>query len=242
MTDNASYMKMLKGVYTDIAAPLIKDNEEHNNTIKEYWSVLLRDVKTDPSRWKGKLGFDYGQGGGRNIINLLRMADFERVDGCDIVQEILDGAKKNIRQAGFQDDRFRLYLTSGEKLNGIADNTYDFAMFCAVLHHIPVYDIRYYILKDMYRIMKPDGLFCFQMVMDSKEFAKNTPHHRYPAHGYYANYVDAKDTNGICDVNLEDPEFMRRDLESIGFTKISYEVCPSPWTSREFWVYFSCTK
>ncbi len=242
MTDTTSYMNMLKQNYSDIADGLVKTNEEHNNKIKDYWDVLLKDVKNNPSRWDGKLAFDYGLGGGRDIINLLGLAKFKRVDGCDIVQDLLNGAKENIKKVGFSEDQFKLYLTSGEDLNGISDNIYDFTMFFAVLHHIPVYDLRHKILEEIYRIMKPDGLFCFQMVMDSKEFAANPPKFRYPARGYYENYVDARSTNGECDVNLENPEFMHKDLDDIGFTKVMYEVRPSPWPSREYWVYFSCTK
>jgi hypothetical protein len=55
------------------------------------------------------------------------------------------------------------FLTSGTDTGATKSDYYDFVLCTITLQHIPVYTIRSKILTDILRVMKPGGLFAFQM-------------------------------------------------------------------------------
>lgn len=232
------FLRMQREYYTRIADTLRDGNEAHNNDNPDYWDILLKPVKASPARWDQKAALDYGSGGGRNIINLLKLANFRRVDGCDIVQEVLNGARTNVTAAGISLERSSLHLVSGRDLKNITSETYDFVMSCVVLQHISVYEVRLNILDEINRVMKPGAIFSFQMILDEPDFLI---HHQRV--GYFEERTEATGTNGEFDVNLEDPEYMVDDLTMLGFRNIRYEKRPAPTHDfHQYWVYFTCEK
>ena len=109
--------------------------------------------------------------------------------------------------------RFKYYLRFTEKkdpgflgaprvIRKPKNEVYDFVVSTITLQHICVHEIRYNILKDIFRIMKPEGIFSLQVGYDKKG------NHV----GYYENYYDAKVTNSRCDFAVEDENYMIKDF------------------------------
>jgi len=127
-----------------------------------------------------------------------------------------------------------LYVSNGVGIDCIESNTYDFVMSTIALQHICVYDIRYSIMKDTYRILKEGGVFTAQM-----GFGSPSPQ----TVGYYENYYDAHGTNRTCDVCIESPNQLEKDLLEIGFSDFQYMIGPTgPGDFHPSWIYFSCVK
>jgi hypothetical protein len=89
-------------------------------------------------------------------------------------------------------------------------------------------------MKDIYRVLKNGGVFTAQM-----GYGAGSP----MSVGYYENYYDATSTNRGCDVCIEAPEQLEKDLLEIGFTDFNYVIGPTgPGDFHPNWIYFSCKK
>jgi hypothetical protein len=107
-------------------------------------------------------------------------------------------------------------------------------MSTIALQHICVYDIRYSIFKDIFKVLKPNGIFTAQM-----GYGSPSPQ----TVGYYENYYDADGTNRTCDVCIESPEQLKKDLLEIGFTDFNYVIGPTgPGDFHPHWIYFNAKK
>lgn len=207
------------------------DHKEHNDN-PDYHNILLGDI--DQS-WDDKVALDFGCGTGRNIKNLFKLANWKRVDGCDISGENLKYAEKGLKDSGYDLKQFKLYENSGEDIQIIeGDNIYDFIMSTIVFTHICVHQTRISLLKDIYRILKPNGLFSFQMSFGSP--TRKTV-------GYFENFREAKSTNGGCDVRLENKEDLLEDLRKIGFTIKDVQIRDSfSDSTHPKWIYVKAIK
>ena len=175
------------------------------------------------------IGLDFACGPGRNIVKYNDR--FKRLDGVDISPVNIEKAK------GYTDNNnvnCNLYVNNGVELDIIEPNTYDFVMSTIALQHICVYDIRYSIFKDIFKVLKPNGLFTAQM-----GYGSPSP----MTVGYYENYYDAEGSNRTCDVCIESTEQLENDLIDIGFTDFQYTIGPvGPGDIHPNWIYFSCIK
>ena len=102
----------------------------------------------------------------------------------------------------------KLFVNNGVDLDCIESEQYDVVMSTIALQHICVYDIRFSIFSDIYRILKPGGVFTAQMGYGSP--SPNTV-------DYYANHYDAKGTNRACDVCISSSDQIQSDILKIGF-------------------------
>lgn len=239
MDQNNTYTQMQKNQYdsgADIMAIQNHKNHDHN---PDYYGLLLSDIKNDSEYWKNKSGLDFGCGVGRNVDNLLKLANWKNFDGCDISNENLIRANKFLLNNNHKN--YNLIHTDGISLNPIKDNFYDFIMSTIVLQHIAVYDIRINILKDLYRILKSDGLFSFQMAKYNGNINRAK---------YFENSWLAQGTNGYYDVSVDDPNDLINDLVKIGFNNITYEIKPE-WDADNLkytdinsssWIFVKCKK
>lgn len=207
--------------------PVVGSFDKHN-AWKDYDEFLFKDIET-----KGKVALDFGCGPGRNIA---KFADrFEQIDGADISQINLDKAliwcKKN--NVSFIP---KLYKSNGVDLSGISDNFYDIVFSTICLQHICVYDIRFNLFKEFFRVLKSDGYFCAQMGFGNHLLKSNGVK-------YYDNYYDAKATNGANDVVIEDANCLKKDLELIGFVNFDYDIRPvGPGDGHSNWIFFRAQK
>jgi SAM-dependent methyltransferase len=231
MNSDNKYTQMQLDVYNRLASvwslenrdPVVGSFDAHNNWAD--YEFLFKDFVNQ----KELIGLDFACGPGRNIV---RYKDrFKRLDGVDISPINIENAKNYTSNNGIECD---LYINDGVDLSVIDSDKYDFVMSVIALQHICVYDIRYSIMKDIHRVLKAGGVFTAQM-----GYGAGSP----MTVGYYENYYDATSTNRGCDVCIESPEQLEKDLLEIGFTDFNYIIGPNgPGDYHPNWIYFSCKK
>jgi ubiquinone/menaquinone biosynthesis C-methylase UbiE len=216
MEVNNKYTKMQKEYYNSTADIMAVENHRGHDFNPDYYNLLLKEVYNNPNIWNNKRCLDFGCGIGRNVDNLLKLSKWERADGCDLSSENIYRADCFLKSCNH--NNYKLFVTDGISLNSLESDFYDFIMSTIVLQHIAVYDIRFKILSDIYRVMKNEGLFSFQMAIYNENKIKCA--------NYYNNSWDASGTNGAFDVSVSDPNYLINDLKKIGYKNITYEIKP----------------
>jgi len=105
---------------------------------------------------QNKAMLELGCGAGRMTRSFAQR--FIDVYAFDISSEMLDHARALFPEVS----NIRWILGNGSDLSALADETVDFAFSYIVLQHMPEpkFAIRY--IREMLRVLKPDGLFLFQ--------------------------------------------------------------------------------
>lgn len=106
---------------------------------------------------ENKVALDFGCGPGRMVARMAPL--FERVDGVDISQRLLDEASKLCPESNF-------YLSSGVDLGSVKKNEYDFVFSTIAMQHIAVHSFRLKILKEIYDTLKVGGKINIQMAFN----------------------------------------------------------------------------
>lgn len=228
------YLSMQNKYYDEYASqwslsfrdPVVGSYDAHNNW-SDYDTVLFKDFDTN-----GLVALEYGCGPGRNLVKFSKR--FARIDGVDISDINIDKAKINLEHNGISGSN--LYVTSGDNLSMIEDNAYDvvFAVIC--FQHICSHEIRFSIMKDIYRVLKPGGKLCFQMGYGGKE--------GIPTAGYFDDVFDAASTNGHADVSITDESDIQKDLtEKIGYINYKSDIRETgPGDNHRNWIWIQVEK
>lgn len=225
------YTQMQLNLYNGLASewsesnrdPVVGSFDAHNNW-PDYEFLFQRIDKQSE-----KIGLDFACGPGRNLVKYWRR--FKRLDGVDISPINISKAQTYTTNRGVETV---LYNSSGTDISIVPSDTYDFVMSTIALQHICVYDIRYSIIKDIYRVLKDGGIFTAQM-----GFGSPSP----MTVGYYENYYEAETSNRGCDVCIETPQQLEKDLLEIGYKDFQYIIGPvGPGDVHPNWIYFSCVK
>lgn len=229
---NNKYTTMQKNFYNEVATLWSEQSpdyvvgtfHQHNNWLD--YENLFTGIKN----LKEKTCLDFACGPGRNLVKYNNR--FKRIDGVDISSINIDKAKQYLINNNIKNTN--LYVANGIDLDIIPSNTYDVVMSTIALQHICVYDIRYSIFKDIYRVLNRGGVLTAQMGYGSP--SPNTV-------GYYSNYYDAKGTNRACDVCVASYDQIEKDLLAIGFVNFKYTIGPvGPGDCHPNWIYFQGTK
>lgn len=228
MSNLNQYVNMLNEVYYNGT----NNHPEHNSNPK-YWDILLGDIKSNPSKWEGKTALDFGCGRGRNVTNMSELTDWERVDGIDVSVDNIKACKNTPELCNSN-----FYKNNGEDLSDLKDNEYDFVMSTIVFQHICVHELRYKIKQEIFRVLKPKGVFSFQMGYGNIDFRGHTQ-----PRNYFDNSYDAQNSNGSNDVRITNVEDIIGDLTKIGFKDITYSI-EEPWEDggHPNWIYIKCSK
>jgi ubiquinone/menaquinone biosynthesis C-methylase UbiE len=231
--DTNKYLEMQKLHYEERAQqwslakrnPVVGSYDQHN-AWPDYDSYLFKNFDTT-----NLVALEYGCGPARNLV---KFADrFHRIDGVDIAEHNLEKAKINLDANNITD--YKLFLCNGKNIP-VEDNSYDVVFSVICLQHIACYDIRFEIMKEAYRVLKPNGYFCFQMGYGSKE--------NFTTANYYDNDVHATSTNGKHDVRIEREKYLKDDLiNKINFKNYRSDIRPTgPGDYHENWIWVQVQK
>lgn len=225
------YSEFQKKFYT-AETPIMKiQNHNMHNSNPDYWNILLAPLKENPENWNGKSALDFGCGCGRNLVNMATFPiKWDRVDGCDISEPNCRESESLVGSVAW-DTNCKCYPTNGYELDGVPSDTYDFVMSTIVLQHICVHDVRFNILKEIFRVMKSGSMFSFQMGM-----GKTIGGHTSNFAEYYDNVYEARKTNSGYDVDVSNADYLTDELKQIGFevkevkiTKSYEDACHPEW-------------
>jgi 2-polyprenyl-3-methyl-5-hydroxy-6-metoxy-1,4-benzoquinol methylase len=219
-----NYCKVLKGEFDAHSEEMQKTNHEQHNKEPNYWDYLLGKVKTNPELWTGKAALDFGCGCGRNLKNMADLAKFDRVDGVDICSENAKFAGKYIAET-HPNVKSRTWENNGFDVQPCDDNVYDFIMSHQVLQHISNYDVRFSLLTDLYRVLKPEGLLSIHFM----DLDMHLP------------YYGKNDGSSCLNVVIGDPKHVVDDLEKIGYQDVSFTHTEDMYGKRNEY-YFEGTK
>jgi len=217
-----TYTAYQKGFFEAEHTGMTVGNHKERDEDREYWTVLLGDVYSDAPSWKGKKALDVGCGCGRNLKNLLDIAEFERVDGCDISEQNIIYSKKyaeDIHGAG----KSQSFETSGWDLKPALSEEYDFVMSSAVFIHIPDYYNRMSLIEESFRVLKPGGIVSHHFI--DMEISN----------GYTGTWgLRQQKEYGQAPMNcrVEDPRYLLRDFYIAGFKDITVTMGTDLFTTR----------
>jgi SAM-dependent methyltransferase len=232
MSTKTDYLAMQKQYYDayadqwrlDFRDPVVGSYDAHN-AWPDYDTMLFKSFDTTDC-----VALDYGTGPGRNIIKFHNR--FKRIDGVDISQINLDKAVVNLHANGIEIPN--LYHTTGDNLNMIEDDVYDVVFSVICLQHICSWSIRDSIFREVYRVLKPGGKFCFQMGHGGKD---------YPTANWRDDQFDAASTNGHSDVSIMDFLEVEADLYNIGFKLYQHDLRPTgPGDNHRNWIWIQVEK
>ena len=144
---------------------------------EKVWDIIAikwNECRQDPvpeaiefmKKQKGKI-LDLGCGSGRNFIKLKQ----KKVYGLDFSKEILKYAKQKSDNLNLNAE---LKQIKNEKIP-YADNFFDSAIFIAVLHCIETDSKRKKLLKELYRVLKPNSKALISVWSKNHERLKNKP-------------------------------------------------------------------
>lgn len=221
------YTAMQRDYYESTAHEMNVENHMFHNANRDYWDILVSDTAVG---FRHKVGLDFGCGCGRNVQNLWTR--FRRFDGVDISKGNLAFATRNLAAAGAPADSYRLHHCNGIDLGDLPDSEYDFVMSTIVLQHIAVHDIRLSYFREFHRLLREGGLLSFQM-----GFGEG-----YGKADYYENAYHATATNTLHDTLVTDPDQLRADLESAGFTGFWHTLRPSFSDGHPQWIFAKAWK
>lgn len=241
---NSEYLKMQRSYYDKDAKkwsltnknPAVGSYHQHN-AWADYDTYLFKNFDT-----AGMIALDYGTGPGRNIIKFKNR--FAQIDGVDICQLNLNNAKLNLEESGITNSK--LFLCDGQTIPTPSES-YDVVFSVICFQHICCHSIRYNILKEAYRVLKPGGKLCFQMGyggrQDESYVYKYIPKNKLKICSYYDNVTNAIATNGLHDVTITNENHLKSDLEKIGFKDFLFDIRPvGPGDSHKNWIFVQVTK
>lgn len=193
------------------------------------WDELYDTLFDGMGDLSDKVALDFACGPGRSLV--LLHDKFKRIDGADISEVAINGAKDWIKHNDLDTDNFTLYVNNGIDLEGVPSDSYDVVMCVIAFHHICVHEIRYKLLQEFHRVLKPGGWIAVQMIYgDAPDTSRCTD--------YSANFYDAPGTNSVMDARVLSPTEPECDLKSIGYKNFRYHIIsnllPGPLDDPDF--------
>lgn len=231
MSNKYVYAGMQKGVYNENTLLMLGNHKEHNEN-PDYWNILLAPIQANKEKFTNQKALDFGCGHGRNVIAMLRNNIFHTVDGVDICDHHQPHYYDRIKEANVIGET-KYFINNGYDLCDIESEQYMFVMSTIVFQHICVHETRYSLMNEIFRVMKPNGIFSFQM-----GFGPGHP----TTSSYFENVYHAGGTNSEYDVRIENADDLINDLKKIGFKNITFQIRNSFSDRHKEWIYVQCEK
>jgi SAM-dependent methyltransferase len=173
---NKKYLTSAKSFFEKHSSKMIAVNHYHHNMEPNYWQYMLKDIYENQNSFQNKSCLEYGCGAGRNLVNMAILGGFSRVDGIDISKSNAFNAQSFLRQK-LGDLGVNSVCIEGDGFTCLpfSNNSYDFVMSHQVFIHIPNYEVRASIIRDIKRILKEGGVFIchFKTIDDSVGYFEN---------------------------------------------------------------------
>lgn len=135
-----------------------QDDEEFFATGRDLARGLARELdRLPPSSPRARRALEIGCGLGRLMLPLAPL--FGEIHGVDVSEEMVRRARENLARI----PHAHVHLTGGADLAAFADESFDFVYSYAVFQHIPSRDVVFAYLHEARRVLKPDGIFRFQL-------------------------------------------------------------------------------
>lgn len=236
--DVSKYLAMERAAYAQLVDRSDFHDEGFTSADRREFVVgsYAQQERFDYERWLlGGLTFgpdaralEYGCGPGRMLLRLAPL--FGRVDGMDISPEVVEVARR--RCQGLSGPP-QLMVTDGQSVP-VDPESYDLAYSVICLQHICVHAVRRRIFEGLFEALKPGGVLSFQMGYGPGHLARVD---------YFANYVEAKGTNGAVDVTVLHPAELGIDLCDIGFVSPAFALTPTgPGDTHAAWIFVRALK
>tara|TARA_R110002110_G_scaffold203787_2_gene414978 strand:- start:5001 stop:5738 length:738 start_codon:yes stop_codon:yes gene_type:complete len=223
----AGFIRFTKEFFEKTNPGMQLENHSPHTTDPEYQQYTLGPIIDNPEQWRGKTALDFGCGCGRNIKNLLDSAPWSRVDGCDISRLNAEYSKKHVLEH-FDEDKCNTWETDGIGLSAPSGAEYDFIMSHIVFQHIANYSIRYHILEDIYRTLKPGGLVSLHFMDLGGLYEEYYGHYPPPPRAHEINlHFELKN----CVVR--DENYLIKDFEEIGFKNVICNTGIDPFCKQK---------
>jgi ubiquinone/menaquinone biosynthesis C-methylase UbiE len=164
--DLDNYSQMQKNFYKSLSYEpnniIVGHYDFHENVPYEthllyMYGDLRRPIFDD---FHSKRAFEICCGEGRMVRRFQNI--FSKVDGADISEEMIGYALQRTQGSEF-------WVTNGQGCGDAPSSMYDFVYCTISMQHICVFEIRDMIMKDVMRILKPEGKITFQYLF-SKDF------------------------------------------------------------------------
>lgn len=201
--------------------------KEHDEWL-DYETYMMKYVRPEDEL----IALDFGCGPGRNI---RRWTDwFKRIDGADISKINIANAQVFLQGQLREEKKPNLYVTNGIDCGDAKSDTYDFVFSTVCLQHICSHSVRFEILKDIFRILKPGGRISIQM-----GYGSPSP----MTVGYFEDNFSAEATNRSCDTEVSDVSEPKSDFDRIGFVNFESWIRPvGPGDIHPSWIFLTATK
>jgi len=131
--------------------------DEFDRTGKSDIENILLELEMRRISFFRGYALDFGCGTGR--LTRALAGKFSKVFGVDISQKMIDIA--NNESQGI--DNIVFILNKENNLEIFIDNNFDFVLSLLTLQHLPDRKAIYSFMKEIIRILKPGGIFCFQL-------------------------------------------------------------------------------
>ena len=214
------YLSHTKDFFEKTHDAMTKENHK-KHSYEDYYRACFLDIIVDnEAHFRDTKALDFGCGCGRNIKNLLDLNVFSQVDGCDISKKNVEYSKKYIESE--YPGKSNTWETDGYTLKPSSDNEYSFIMSHIVFQHIANWHIRFSILADVYRTLKPGGLAMIHF-MDLDDSVS-----------YKASYPEPGTTgeHGLINCRVENINFVIDDFNNVGFKEVGVFSSEDPFSYK----------
>jgi ubiquinone/menaquinone biosynthesis C-methylase UbiE len=129
-----------------------QDNAGFLATASEVLNGLETEMRRMPAEhWRAGKALEIGCGPGRLMLPMSR--HFAAIHGVDVSDEMIALAREKLQDVPNAFPR----VTSGASLDAFDNDSIDFVYSYAVFQHIPSRDVVYEYMREIRRVLKPDG-------------------------------------------------------------------------------------